>query len=317
MKIELPRQTLIISRDMMGDLVNTTGAVRCLREAFPQVDFTIEGGGAACDLFWDLPVLFRPRRGGLPAKIRRVLRLRRLRVEAAVIFDDGHQHARITRLAGIRSVYGVHRGKPELFTNSVAFDPEGHDLFDSEVALLRLLGVSAPDVRPSIRLQPEDQARGERLFEELGRPEILLHVGASDYRKNWPDESWLGLIERSKGRRVAAIAGPGEDATRFGVPCPASAPALREYAVLLGHVHRLVTPDTGAAHLAAAMGTATTVLYGPTDPKRFHPWNNGNQALIRKEDRCAHYGHGCAFAKEGRCPQTCMRAISPEDVPVG
>lgn len=316
MKIEPPVRTLIIARDMMGDLVNTTGAVASLRKSFPKVDFSLEGGAAARDLFLDLPILFRPRRGGLPEKIRRVLRLRRHRFQAAIILDDGHQHARIARWAGIGVVYGIHRGKPELFTAAVPFDPQGHDLFDSERNLLELLGAGEIDLRPRIALTKEDEERGAALFESLGKPEILLHVGASDYRKNWPDASWKELIERLPGRRLAAIGGPGEAPERFGIPSPVSPPSLREYAALLRHVDRVVTPDTGAAHLSAAMGTPTTVLYGPTDPARFHPWDNGNQVLIRKESRCEHYGHGCAFNTNGQCPQTCMTAIQPKDVPV-
>jgi len=305
---------LIIARDMMGDLVNTTGAVAVLRESFPETEFTIEGGAAIEDLFWEMARQFRPRGGGLMARFQRIRRLRRGKFEACLILDDGHSHARIARLAGIPIICGVHRGKPELFSESIPFDEAGHDLFDSLRGVLALVGLPNADVKPRLALRDSDIEAGETHFKKLGEPQVLLHVGASDYRKNWPDERWREFISTIKNHyRLAAVAGPGEDAARFGIPSPSDGPKLLAYAALMGLVERVVTPDTGAAHLAAAMGVPTTVLYGPTDPARFHPWDNGNQELIRRETACVHYGHGCSFKENGRCPQTCMRAISAKD----
>ncbi len=314
MRVELANRTLLVARDMMGDLVNTTGAVATLRAEYPETEFVLEGGAAALELFPEIEVWRRARNAGLPGRLKRASQWRNGRFGACVILDDSHTAAHLARWAGIPQIYGVHRGKPKLFTQSVAFDESGHDLFDSLRNLLTLLGIPDPDVKPRIHPRRIDLEAAEALFVELGEPRVLLHVGASDYRKNWPDSRWFELVHRLEGTKAAAIAGPGEDCGRFGLPHPPGPLSLMEYAALLQKVERLITPDTGAAHLAGAVGTATTVLYGPTDPARFHPWNNDNQNLIRRETACAHYGHGCAFQQDGRCSQACMAAIPTDAV---
>lgn len=311
----LPPKVLLVARDMVGDLVNTTGAVLALQAAFPKTSFTLEGGLAAPELFpKSIRVWARPRHAGLSGRIKRILRWRKAKFGACLILDDGHTHARLARLAGIPRIVGVHRGRSELFTQSIPFDENGHDLFDSLRGVLRLVGIEPPDLHPRLAPTPTDEQAAERLFNELGQPEILLHVGASDPRKNWPDESWSELIGALGGRKLAAIAGPGEDAARFGIPTPGPATALLVYAALLTRVKLLITPDTGPAHLAAAMNAPTVVLYGPTDPKRFHPWDNGNQRLLRMNSDCEHYGHGCGHLQNGRCSHRCMLAITPASV---
>jgi ADP-heptose:LPS heptosyltransferase len=313
--ISLPPRVLLVARDMLGDLVNTTGAVRSLVQAFPGTEFVLEGGMAAGELGFPVgQVLTRPRGGGLAERWRRVRRWRKFGLGCCVVLDDGHTHARLARLAGIRQVYGIHRGKPDLFNGSVAFDESGHDLFDQVGPLLKMLGVENADARPVLMPSEADRVRAREIFEQLGRPEVLIHPGASDVKKTWPDETWAALIDLLKEYRLAAIGGPGEDAERFGIPSPAEPLRVLEYAALLESAAALVTPDTGPAHVAAAMGTPTVVLYGPTDPRRFHPWDNGNQALLYEDKECRHYGSGCAHLQNGACPRLCTQAIKPEMV---
>lgn len=300
---------------MLGDLVNTTGTVRSLAEFYSGTHFTLEGGPIADQIgFAAHEVWTRPRHSGIAGRLKRITRWRREKFDACIVLDDGHTHARLARLAGIPVIYGIHRGKPELFTKAVAFDPDAHDVFDQHRNLLGMLGVPNPDLRPILIPSSENISCAEKLFKDLGQPEILIHPGASDMSKTWPDERWSSLFDLLAERRIAVIGGPGENAFRFALPAPDRPPAILEYAALLSKVKLLITPDTGPAHLAAAMGTPTVVIYGPTDPRHFHPWANGNQTLLYKDMGCRHYGIGCAHKRDGICPQSCTQAISPEDV---
>jgi len=283
---------------MLGDLINATGAVAALAEKFPSTTFILEGGVAAPELGFPVSEVWtRPRGGGILERGRRILAYRARNFDAAIVLDDGHTHARLARLAGIKEVYGIHRGKPELFAESVPFEAEAHDVFGQLDRLLALFGLGDADLRPRVVV---DEREGQRVFQELGEPEVLVHTGASDERKTWPDERWLELLQ-SVPRPAVVGSIPGfPSIERMPIPV---------YGALLKRCRVLVTPDTGPAHLAAAVGTPTVVIYGPTQPSRFHPWPNGNQILLSEDRGCRHYGAGCAHLLDGACTHHCILSI--------
>lgn len=310
-----PRRILILTRDMLGDLVNTTGAVASLRARYPSATIVLEGGRAATELFPDLEVWVR-RRGGLLEKARRVAAFRRGSFDLAVSLDNSHEHARLCRSAGI-PVVGSHKGKPELFAASVAFDPEGHDLFGLLPGVLGLLG-APPEITPLIPISEADHDLARSLVPEN---RVCLFVGSSDTAKSWPADRWIELIHSLRDQfSFVVLAGPGEEALRDEIASLGGVPALTrplsvpQLAACVARLSALVCADTGPAHIAGALEVRVVVLYGPTDPARFHPWGS-NWVALREMTTCEHYGAGCAHLSASRvCSQTCMRAISAAQV---
>jgi len=70
----------------------------------------------------------------------------------------------------------------------------------------------------------------------------------------------------------------------------------------------LITNDTGPAHLGAALGTPTLVIFGPTNPLTTYPLSSTAEIIRRPPD--------CAPCMLRDCPidHRCMTAISPEHV---
>ena len=84
---------------------------------------------------------------------------------------------------------------------------------------------------------------------------------------------------------------------------------MAELIGLLARCDLLVTNDTGPAHVAAALGTPTLTIFGPTN--EFETAPTGKQSeLIRAE------GIECARCMHRDCPidHRCMTRIAPEDV---
>jgi ADP-heptose:LPS heptosyltransferase len=160
--------------------------------------------------------------------------------------------------------------------------------------------------------------------DRLAKPTIALNVGASTIYKRWPAENWVGLAERLIGRGFSLIltAGPGEarDADQIAQSLEhkdsfmnlGGRTTLPELARVLQSSDLVISGDTGPMHLAAAVGTPTIGLFGPTDPRRTGPYGSAHQT-IWKQIPCSP-----CFRKptcEGRVD--CLRAITVDDVMAG
>ncbi len=300
---------LLIARDMMGDLVNTTGAVHALLEAFPSAAFDLECGPAGVGLFagWSdrLRVLPRERHGGLAGRLRRVLAYRTGHYDTALILDPSRTRIRLAAWAGIPRVVGPVR-KPGAIRHAELIDVSNgqHDLFPSLEGVLKAVGVTG-SIAPRIALQSEHFEWASHAHQA----KIGLFVGASDLAKRWPYWSQL--------EADIALCGPGEEALLADLDLPhlPTPPNILAFAAALQQLEVLVTADTGPAHLAAAVGTPCVVLYGPTSPQRYHPWpTDPPHEFLHHPSPCEHYGTGCAFPEAGICSQRCMSAITPDEV---
>jgi ADP-heptose:LPS heptosyltransferase len=109
----------------------------------------------------------------------------------------------------------------------------------------------------------------------------LIHPGARDAARRWPPERWaaVGRHEASRGRRVLVTAGPGEEALAERVAAGAGPGAgavrtggdLGRLAGLVAAAGRVLSGDTGVAHLATALGRPSVVLFGPVSPAEWGP----------------------------------------------
>jgi ADP-heptose:LPS heptosyltransferase len=103
---------------------------------------------------------------------------------------------------------------------------------------------------------------------------VALNPGASEAARCWPAENFARLAEAlSAAGFVPLLVGAPSDrdtcekiaaAARVAIPNFAGRTTIPEMATLLARCDLLVSSDTGAAHLAAAVGTTVVGLYGAT-----------------------------------------------------
>ncbi|MCH8244149.1 MAG: glycosyltransferase family 9 protein [Planctomycetes bacterium] len=107
--------------------------------------------------------------------------------------------------------------------------------------------------------------------------DIVIHPGSGSPKKNWPLEHFLELAEAltASERNTAWILGPAErdsDMCRsLGDIDVVQASSLVELAHRLAKAKLYIGNDSGITHLAAAVGTPTTAIIGPTDPAIWAP----------------------------------------------
>jgi heptosyltransferase-2 len=320
-----PGRILVRGPNWLGDTVMAVPLLRALRRRWP-------GAEVLCVGRWAPPLLEaepglargldypRPWR----ARLRLARDLRRAGVDLAVLLPNSFESALFAWLAGARSRVGyAGDGRSALLTHPVP-PPAGRlRQVDAYLALLGPVGVAPAGDAPTLAIGDARRTEARRLLASAGVPAgtrpVALSLGAAfGPAKLWPADRFAALAARlaGEGRAVVlvgeAAATPLADGVRAALP--GSIPSLvgRDHPALLpallGECAVVVTPDSGPAHVAAAVGVPAVVLFGPTDPRLTAPAGAGHAAVWRRPP--------CAPCFLPRCPidHRCMRSITVDEV---
>jgi len=303
-----PLKILLIRLRLIGDVVLTTPIIRAIRRARPdaRVSYLVESQAAAVvahNPHLDR-VLVTPLVHGL-ARVREdaslAWTLRRERFDAVIDLHGGPRSSLLALATGapIRIGYTI-AGRGWMYTRQIP-RPRAHrprhsveNQWDLAEALLPEIGRPAPGTDPVE--MAEDPSAGGRVDGRLqalgigaGHELIVIHVGAGNEFRRWPEAAFAQVIaalssERAN-RRIILTTGPAqasqaEDVRRLaqerGVPAEALAVAcdldLGELRNLVARSRLFIGGDSGPAHVAATTGTPMVVIYGPTTPDVWGPW---------------------------------------------
>jgi heptosyltransferase III len=299
---ESPR-ILFIRPDHIGDMLLTFPAVAALRHALPRARLVYAASAAAarlakrCPHLDDVLAVPFPPLGGSDSEDgawRDTVRVAGARLagrfDAALVVrpDDPWSGEVVARASiPIRLGFDMPRTRPYL-TDALPVPGNRHvalDGFDLADALLARLSVGVRTVRrldPVLAVSRDDEAAASDVLTDAGasEPLILLHPGSGWPLKNWPPPRWrllAGELARRSGSRpvVAGTAAEGALVREVVKGTAAIDLAGRLSLGALAAVHRrarlVVTTDSGALHLAAAVGAPVVGLFGPGDPFRFAP----------------------------------------------
>lgn len=341
------RRIAVFLPNWVGDVVMATPAVRALRERFRDAAVTYVGRPAALATIGGAeppdPVIVdrsaeRPRWASFLALAAAV---RRGQFDLAVLLPNSFRTALAARLAGVRRIAGYARdGRGWLLMEKLQ-PPRGPDgrfapipALDYYAALVGLLGAVCRDRRLALPVAAADAAAAERLLAEAGllpkrtrKPLVMLNPGSSfGPSKMWDPRRFAALADLLVQRRGAGIIINAAPAERLVAAEAAEAmrhPATLNLArhansiglvkALLRRCDLLVTNDTGARHLAAAMGTGVVTLFGSTDPE----WSRidyTRERIVRVEVECSPCQKKLCQQPAGPFYHQCMERISPEVV---
>jgi heptosyltransferase-1 len=90
--------------------------------------------------------------------------------------------------------------------------------------------------------------------------------------------------------------------------------SLGELMTLLRNAACVVGGDTGPLHLAAALGTPTVALFGPTDPARNGPYRGGDTQPSNRKDIVLRAVAVRTTHQRGSQPHPSMLAITVDQV---
>ncbi len=237
--------------------------------------------------------------------------------DLAVVFTSFHQSplpaALIARMAGIGCVAAI----------SVAYggalldvrhrvDDDVHEV-ERALSLAAAAGFALPaneDARLAMHVAPDNPCAALR-------PYTIVHPGASVPARAWHPERNRALVQRLAERgECVIVTGTAQEAALCAFVAgsdahdAAGAGDFATFARIVADADAIVCGNTGATHVAAAVGTPVVELFAPTVPAaRFHPWMVEHELLGDQHIRC----RGC---RARVCPipgQPCLGIVQPDD----
>jgi len=312
---------LIVACGYLGDLILLQPSVRLLRRCLPEATLTLltypqgaelyaHGGpaSAAQRIFSEILVCPPEQWGTWRQRGKLIAKQLGSRKFSVVVIEYYHGAApeplfltaRAPTIAYDQDIGFSRRLWYQLVSHPIAKNLEINEVLNS-VQLLEPLGVKGSP-EPYEFVIPEDvEARicGRLAADEIEASQlIVISPGAKLPAKQWPEEAWgklaqmlkSGAADKSKSRAQIVFSGDQALAARLdGIinryklqAKNYSGTSLVELGALLRRARLLITPDSGAKHLAFALGTPTITLYGASDERRWGAlWEHEKHQAVR------------------------------------
>lgn len=326
----------------VGDAVMAEPALRELRRIFSKAHVTLVARPWVAGLFdgeglADEVIPLSDARGFVETAGRflsSARRLRRERFDLAVLLQNAFGAALLARSAGVRAIAGYPTdGRRALLDYVIPLEPDHKTTHQVRYYLnvaarleQRQTGESRVEIetaQPRLRVKEEAKGRAARMLEERGMttsPIVAINPGATNSRaKQWLAERFAETADRLSERNgfqtviVGAACDVGvanEVAKRMRSQSVvlAGRTSIAELKAVLACASLVVSNDTGAAHVSAALGVPTVVVFGPTEHVSTRPLSDV-ATPVRHDVECSP----CMLRD---CPidHRCMTRVEVNDV---
>ncbi|MBV9760354.1 MAG: glycosyltransferase family 9 protein [Acidobacteriaceae bacterium] len=137
---------------------------------------------------------------------------------------------------------------------------------------------------PISKIPRAQLAAGESPVESSGGRYAVLHPFASAPEKRWPAERFCEVARYLQlwNIRPIFLAGPADDPSPFGAHQVFQG-SVAQMKALLSRASVLIANDSGPAHVAAAFGVPSVVLFGASNPAIWGPWQTESEIVVAPE----------------------------------
>ena len=188
-----------------------------------------------------------------------------------------------------------------LFTTDRIEARSREHVLDSLFGFAERLGIRGRSLRWDIPLSPSALEYARRVVPD-GQPTLVVSPCSSHALRNWSAERYAALADHAAARhglRVILCGGPSPLELEYGarieqlvrVPCVnlVGKDTPLELLATLARATVLVSPDSGPAHMATAVGTPVVGLYAATNPARSGPYHSRPHCVDRYDDAAMRF----------------------------
>ncbi len=329
-------RVLVKEVNWLGDVVMSLPALKAVRRAYPHAHLAVlvkqELAGFFDGAEWIgevIPYVVSVGPRGVADRLRIIAGIRARRFDLAVVLPSSFESAlwpavaRVPRRAGF---VGDARGW--LLTDRAVPTAESlraHQVHFHLQMVRDTLGINgvATDCAPDVSQSHRGRMRvwlAERRQRASGQLIALAPAAAFGPAKEWPVERYAALIDLLAGRYGAECVLVGSPAERRTCEAVAAASAhgaliaaaettVGEAMALLSLCDGFAGNDSGAMHVAGAIGIPTVGLFGSTNPERTGPLGPQTRVLYRQLDCSPCRQRTCRFGH-----YNCLKQIVPSEV---
>jgi heptosyltransferase-2 len=322
----------------VGDAIMALPALRVARGRFPEAKISIVARPYVADIYrgqqiCDELIAYDPKgaHAGLRGRERLAEELRAGKFDVALLLQNAFDAAWLAWRAGIPQRIGYARdGRSLLLTKRIPVPKRGEIPSHEQFYYLELLRRGGwIESLPSqsfvgLNVSAEDGERAEGTLRSEGvRPSVTrLAIGAgASYgsAKCWLPERFAEFVNRFRLHTDADVILFGttsertvSDAITAGIKGPSISlvgeTKIADLPALLSRCQLFVGNDSGAMHVAAAVGLPVVAIFGPTDPDGTAPITP-HCTVVQEKPYCSP-----CFLR--RCPidHRCMTRVMPEAV---
>lgn len=287
-----PSRMLLVCTQRIGDVILSTPLARSLKRAWPDTPLDVlvlEGTEGALEGNPDVAqVLAFPQRTdwrGKWAQLRSLWRHYDLAV-TPMPTDRSRLYGRVAAPFCVGFVTVEERGKGWMLSRSLPFDNLSTHTVAMGESLCALLGIQPTYEVVPPRLKAEYLPSLREFLTPLGgAPYAVLHPFPKYAYKMWRSEAWVAFSQWLESQGLATVITGGRDreeqaycsgiARQCGALDLSGQLTLAETAEIVDRARLYVGTDTAVTHIAAATGTPTVALFGPSNPVKWGPWPVG------------------------------------------
>ena len=326
---------LVRSTNWVGDTVMMLPSLVAVRKTFPRAEITVLTNPWVLPLLENHPAVDRTivmdkGRGVIHAAKEVLLiisRVRNLRFDLAVLFQNAFEAALLSYLGGVRYRVGYNTDGRGLFlTHRVIRDKaiySAHQV-DYFLGLVDAMGWQVTEPKPVVYLNEEDRKAVSMMLssEDICDNDILvgLNPGAAyGPAKRWPAERFAVIGDWASKRWSAKVvlfgsaseAAIAEEVAKLMNAEPLNVcgkTTLGQAMALINRCDFFLTNDSGLMHIAAALNRPLVAVFGPTDHVQTRP--------VSKNARMVRHDIKCSPCLKEVCPldHRCMLSIEPPEV---
>jgi predicted lipopolysaccharide heptosyltransferase III len=324
------QRILIIKLRYIGDVLLATPTIRSIKAACPDVRITMMVNRGTEDVLFgnqDLDEVIVLDKGSLLAQGQFIAGLRRRGFDTVIDLTDGDRSAFLSWISGAPVRIGFNdeqRWRGRYYTQIVPSVPGARHRIERDLEVLKPLGIQAGSKDPQLWLTPVEEKRADELLDQLGvrqsQSKVILQPGARYWFKAWPADRYAELADRLTSQYGCQVLIGGSDQdidlaqqiqqmAKHSPIIMAGRTTIKQFAAIARKSALFVGSDSGAMHIASAVGTPVVALFGPSNPHEWGP-RGGSVEVLYKEIDC----RSCFHPTCERGEQNCMRLISIDEV---
>lgn len=294
--MKIPQRILVVATLRIGDVLLTTPLIRSIRRAWPQANISVLVFAGTAGILQNNPdidevitIKPRPRFSEHLSLLWSLWRSYDLAI-STMTNDRATLYARIggKHAIGAIDAGAKHQWKRNLLSQYSETDVVSTHTVLNYLRLADLLGIQrCQEVVVGWKPENRELVQSRIPFDVEVESYVVLHAYPMYIYKAWRQEAWVELGEWLEQNGMRIVLTGGNDATEManvkalqqlmpvGTVNVAGEFGFSEVACLLSKARAYVGPDTVVTHLAAAVGTPTIALFGPSNPVKWGPWPKG------------------------------------------